>query len=81
MKGSRRNKAIAPYRLTNKNVPIKKEREREPPLLFSFGRSSDDQGATSVPMRLGAWPTGMTAISFIATVSIAVTALRAALEM
>jgi hypothetical protein len=75
-----RNKAIAPYKLTNKTAPTKR-RGSEAPLLFYLFRSSMDQGATSVPIRLGAWPTGMTAISFIATVSIAVTALRAALEM
>ena len=58
-------------------------RGHEPPLLISVlcNRCSDlRQRATSVPTRLGAWPTGITALIFIAAVSIAVTELPAALE-
>jgi len=65
----------------DERVRNKKGEGARAPSPLSFSRSSVDQGATSVPILLGACPTGMTAISFIATVSIAVTELRAALEM
>ena len=44
-------------------------------------RPEDDQFATSVVIRLGTSPTGMTALTVLLSVSMAVTDLMAALEM
>jgi hypothetical protein len=73
---------VTPSLLGSTICPNQK-RGHEPPLLTVFGATASRdlrQCATSVPIRLGAWPTGITALIFIAVVSIAVTELLAALE-
>jgi hypothetical protein len=62
----------------------KKQRGEGSPLSSPHFNDAVACGAycvTTVPTRLGAWPTGITALIFIAAVSIAVTELLAALEM
>src|SRR5262249_47706077 len=56
-------------------------RRGKPPLLVRLlSVPISRQFVTKVPMRFGAWPTGMTAICFMAWVSIAVTAFIAAFD-